>query len=291
MTLLQLKYFVSVCNNGSLSSASKVLFITQPTLSTAISKLEKEFGLKLFERKRYNLELTREGEFFYERAKIILESVEIFEKELSDIALKQVTIRVGVPPMIGSFLFPKIYNKYLLHRGDAKFEVWEEGSLSIRNKILNRTLDIGFSILNNVESERYNKKVIMETELVYCVSRDNILASKKSVGIQDIKNEPIVLMREGFFQTNLIKHMFSSIGVEPNIVLVSSQISVIKNFIELSLGGAFLIRELVDKNDSSIIGIPFEADLSLSIGLLWQKSLELSSNAIEFIDYVSDIEV
>ncbi len=291
MTLLQLKYFVEVCNNGSFSLAAKELYVTQPALSSAISNLEKEFDIKLFDRKRYNLILTKAGEFFYDRAKTILEGVNIFESELKDISKNQVTIRIGVPPMIGSFLFPKIYNRYLLDHVGAKFEIWEEGSLSIRNKILNKTLDIGFSILNNSENEQYDREVILETELVYCVSKTNKLAGRESLSIDDIKNEPLVLMREGSFQTRLIRNMFSKIGAEPNIVLVSSQISVLRNFVKMDLGGAFLIRELLDPDDDTIVGIHFEEGLSLKIGLLWQKNIELSTAAQEFIKHIINTKV
>lgn len=173
---------------------TKSLFVAQPALSSAISNLEKEFGLKIFERKRYNLVLTKAGEFSYDRARIILESVNIFESELGDVSRNQVTIRIGVPPMIGSFLFPKIYNKFLLDHVGAKFEIWEEGSLSIRSKILNRSLDVKFSILNDSEQEQYDRVVILQTELLYCVSKENRLSNKTKLSIDDIKNEPIVLI-------------------------------------------------------------------------------------------------
>ncbi|MGE4321122.1 MAG: LysR family transcriptional regulator [Acholeplasmataceae bacterium] len=157
MRLIQLKYFVEICDHGSLSLASKFLFVTQPTLSSAINNLEKEYNIKLFERKGNALILTKDGEFFYEKAKAILEQISIFEKDLKDLADKKTTIRIGVPPMIGSFLFPKIYDKYMLEHIDAKFEIWEDGSLSIRNKIMNHTLDLGFSILNESVHEGYQK--------------------------------------------------------------------------------------------------------------------------------------
>lgn len=288
MRLLQLKYFVTVCDHKSLSLASKVLFVTQPALSQAINNLEKEFNIKLFERKNNTLILTKDGEFFYEKAKAILEQVDIFEKDLKDLSDKKTTIRIGVPPMIGSFLFPKIYNKYMLEHLDAKFEIWEEGSLSIRNKIMNQTLDLGFSILNESEHEAYQKEVIIETELLFCVSKSNPLAKKTYLTIEDIKHEPVILMREGFFQTRLIRDMYNNIGMTPNIVLVSSQILVIRNFVKINAGGAFLIKELIDKDDDSIIGIPFKEKLKLNIGLIWRKNVELHKGAIEFVRYLKD---
>lgn len=289
MTFLQLKYFVSICDNGSLSQAAKVLFVTQPALSSAINNLEKQYNLNLFERKHNAMILTKDGEFFYQKAKVILEHVDIFERDLGDLSKKKTTIRIGVPPMIGSFLFPKVYEQYKLEHLDAKFEIWEEGSLSIRNKILTNTLDLGFSILNDSEHEAYQKEVILQTELLFCVSKSNPLSHKKTLDIDDIKHEPIILMREGFFQSRLIKSMFNEIGQVPNIVLVSSQILVIRNFVKINAGGAFLIKELIDPNDESIVGIPFKDSLKLNIGLIWRKNVELHLGAIEFVNYLKDI--
>ncbi len=286
MTFLQLKYFVSVCDNGSLSLASKCLFVTQPALSSAINNLEKEYNLKLFERKNNAMILTKDGEFFYEKSKIILEHVDLFERDLNDLSMKKTTIRIGVPPMIGSFLFPKIYDQYMLKHEDAKFEIWEEGSLSIRNKILNNTLDLGFSILNDSEHEHYQREVILETELLFCVSKSNPISKKESLSIKDIQNEPIIFMREGFFQSRLIKSMYNEIGLVPNIVLVSSQLLVIRNFIKINAGGGFLIKELVDPDDESIVGIPFKEKLKLRIGLIWRKNVELHHGAIQFVNYL-----
>lgn len=286
MTLLQLKYFVEVCNYGSFSLASKQLYLTQPALSSSIHHLEDEFNIKLFERKSKGLVLTKAGEFFYEKAKIILEGIDIFERDLRDLATKQTTIRIGVPPMIGSFLFPKIYNNYLNTYPDAKFEIWEKGSLTIRNKIMNKTLDLGFSILNDSEKEQYNREVILETELLFCVSKDNPLSQKEKLTVKDIKDEHIMMMREGSFQSRMIKNMFLEINSKPKIVLVSSQISVLRNFVKMNLGGAFLIKELLDPNDDKIVGLSFEKKIRLKIGLLWQKNIELHSSALNFIKYI-----
>jgi DNA-binding transcriptional LysR family regulator len=286
MTLLQMKYFIAVCDNGSLTSASKSLFVTQPALSSAINQLEKEYNLKLFERKNNGLILTKEGEFFYEKAKLLLNDYDIFDKDLKDLAQNKYTIRIGVPPMIGSFLFPKIYQQYMIINPDALFEIWEEGSLSIRKKIQNKNLDIGFSILNDSSNEHYEKEYILDTELLYCVSKNNPISNKTSLTIDDIKDEKIFLLREGFFQNQLINQMYLEVEKEPKIILVSSQLSVIRNFVKMNAGGAFLMKELIDQNDDTIIGIPFLVPLTLKIGLIWQKEAELHKGAQQFIQFL-----
>lgn len=288
MTLLQMKYFIAICESGSLTLASKSLFVTQPALSATINQLEKEYNLKLFERKNHGLVLTEDGEFLYERAKHIISGYELLDKDLKDLAQNKYTIRIGVPPMIGSFLFPKIYSQYMQLHPDAKFEIWEEGSLSIRKRIQNKTLDIGFSILNDSANEHYQKEYILETELLYCVNKKNPISQKTALTIEDIKDESIILLREGFFQNQLINHMYMEVHQEPKIILVSSQLSVIRNFVKMNAGGAFLMKELVDVNDDTIIGLPFTNKLMLKIGLIWQKEAQLHKGALEFIRFLRD---
>ena len=286
MTLLQMKYFVAVCECGSLSLAAKQLFLTQPALSTSITLLEKEYCIKLFERKNNTLILTKEGEFFYDTAKNFLENFASFERDLVDLSHNKTTIRIGVPPMIGSFLFPKIYNQYTQQNPNIKFEIWEDGSLNIRKKIQAKALDLGFSILNDSANEQYEKEMILETELLFCVSKNNKISQLKTVTVEDIKNEPIMMMKEGFFQNRLINNMYNEISEIPKIILVSSQLTVIKNFIKMNAGGAFLMRELLDNLDDGIVGIPFENKLRLNIGIIWQKEGKLDSGAADFIDFL-----
>ncbi len=288
MTLLQIKYFITVCENGSLTAASKTLFVTQPALSSAIYQIEKEYNIKLFERKNQGLSLTPDGEFFYDKAKQLLNNYEILDRDLKDLSKHQYTIRIGVPPMIGSFLFPKIYNQYMEFHPDARFEIWEEGSLSIRKKIQSKSLDIGFSILNDNANEHYEKEQILETELLYCVNKDNPMSKKKSLTIEDIKDESIILLKEGFYQNRLINQMYQEVNQEPKIILVSTQLSVIRNFVKMNAGGAFLMKELIDINDDDIVGLPFKNKLIMKIGLIWQKEAQLHKGAIEFINFLRD---
>lgn len=283
MTLLQMRYFIAVCDHGSLTAAAKALFVTQPALSTAISRLEKEYSLKLFERTSHGLSLTGDGAFLYERAKELQRMADILDKDLMDLASGKVTIRIGVPPMIGSFVFPKVYNLYMRDHPDTSFEIWEEGSLSIRKKIADKSLDIGFAILNDSANEHFEKERITESELLYVVNRNNPLSSMETVTIEDIKDEPLVLFKEGFFQNQLINGMYHAVNRTPNIVLASSQLSVIRNFVRMDAGGAFLMKDLVEEDDPAIKGIPFKDRIVLSIGLIWGKEAKLHAGAEAFI--------
>lgn len=290
MTIVQLNYFIAVCDHGSLNMAAKKLFVTQPSLTSAINLLEKEFNLKLFHRSKGGLTLTNEGSYFYERAKLLIESVTNFKKDLEDLSKEKYTVRIGVPPMIGSFLFPKIHSGFIKEHPDANFEIWEEGSLKIRKMIQNKELDVGFSILNEAGQENYNREVLLETELYFCVSKDSPIAKRKVLTVNDIIDQPVILMREGYYQNQLITSMFADSQKKLNIILVSSQLSVILNFVKANAGGAFLMKELIDPRDDSLVGIPLSSPLKLSVGLIWQKDTMLHKGAIEFLNYFKNLK-
>ena len=74
MTLNQLRYFCTAAQYHSITQAAKSLFVTQPTISIAIRELEKEFSISLFHTTKNRLELTADGEYFYQKAYHILES-------------------------------------------------------------------------------------------------------------------------------------------------------------------------------------------------------------------------
>ncbi len=293
MKVSQMKYFVAVCEYGTVNLASKALFVTQPTISTSIALIEKEYNIKLFNRKQKSLELTDNGKFFYKRAKLLLEMHEKFENDLRDLSTKDQVITIGMPPMIGSFLFPKIYNDYTLKNIDTKFEIIEEGSLKIRKKVAEKSLDLGFSIINESlydENKLYEVEVVYEAELMFCVSKNNRLAKYKDVTFDDIKDEPIVMMNKGYYQTKLVLDRFAKAEVEPNITLKTSQLSVLANFVRMDLGGAFLLKELIDPNDESIVAIPFKDKAILKIGLLWQKDIELHVSKLNFVKYIKEMD-
>ena len=102
MTLQQLTYFCAVCRYHSIVRAAKALYISQPTISTAIHELEKEFHISLFLHTPNRIHLTEEGAAFYERANDLLQRARNMQEEFSQAALSVRPIRVGIPPILST---------------------------------------------------------------------------------------------------------------------------------------------------------------------------------------------
>ncbi|MFJ5714635.1 LysR family transcriptional regulator [Neobacillus sp. NPDC093127] len=107
LKLLQLKYFVTTVQSGSITNASKILFISQPALSKQLALLGEELGCDLFLRKTTGLELTKAGKFLYNRATNLLKEAELLKNEMEQFTEKS-SIKFGALPSMGSYLLPSI---------------------------------------------------------------------------------------------------------------------------------------------------------------------------------------
>lgn len=118
MTLTQLEYFCMVCRYHSITRAADALYVSQPTISTSIRDLEKEFHLKLFNHGKNRISLTKDGAAFYQKAEFILKQTQELYTDFSNIEKKRHPLRIGIPPMISTVFFPRVTAQLL---GYARF--------------------------------------------------------------------------------------------------------------------------------------------------------------------------
>ena len=103
MNLIQLRYFQAVCACGNLTQAAQQLHISQPSLSSAIQTLEKEFGVGLFVRQYRGVELTAEGEQLLKLSRSLTENADKLVRIMQDLGAGRHILRLGVPPVLGGW--------------------------------------------------------------------------------------------------------------------------------------------------------------------------------------------
>lgn len=96
MTLNQLEYFCAVCRYHSITRAAESLFVSQPTISTSIRNLEKEFHLRLFTHGQNRITLTNDGSLFYKKAEYILHRAHEMYTDFSDKDTNKAPLRIGI---------------------------------------------------------------------------------------------------------------------------------------------------------------------------------------------------
>ncbi len=289
MKLLQLKYFQTVCRYESITKAAEKLFVSQPTISFCIKELEDEFGVKLFHRKHNRLQLTVEGQFFYEKVQYILQSVDSLEHQMKEMSESRDHIKIAVPAMISTFLFPQMYDAFTKQYPNVQLEMLETGSLQTRKLVDSNAVDLGITILDGAVNDNYNIMPLVTTELVFCVNKKHPLANAKTVSFKELADERIIIFKADSYQNVVIKSAFAEAGVEPNILLYSSQLYTIKLFLSYGKTGAFLYRQVAEM-DNDLVCIPFEEPILQKIVLIWKKSGSLFSDAENFILFAKQFQ-
>lgn len=196
MNINQLVYFVTVVKYNNITKAAKELYISQPAISLAIKDLEKEFGLTLFKRKNNVLTLTQHGKYLYDLSMPLIQEYNNVNERMNDYINKHSTLNLGIPPMLGTFLFPPIFNVFANENSGFQFKIKEYGSFANKKAVLDGEIDIAFTVTNECEvGDELEYIKIGETSLIFAVNKNNPLASKKVISANDIKNTPLILMK------------------------------------------------------------------------------------------------
>ncbi len=284
MELRQLEYFRMTAKLRNLTRAAAELQVSQPNITVAIQKLENLLGLRLFDRSQKQVLLTAEGEIFLRRVEPALDILHDALRELEDYKnLSKGNIRIGIPPMIGAYLLPRICSDFQKIYPNLSILLFEEGSMAIRENLEAGQLDFGIIILSDVPPT-LNTFTMYKSELVACVPKNSRLAGRPSLQLKDFDGENLIVMKHGSFIRRMLSDRFASADLAPNVVLESNQIEIIKQLAANGVGLACLL-DCVTKDDQSFRVLPFNPPMHFDIGLAWKKDRYVSKAAAAFMDF------
>lgn len=284
MELRQLEYFQMASRLKNITRAAERLNVSQPNITVAIKKLEAELGIQLFDRSQKQLSLTPEGTIFLNRIELALRNIQDAVLEVNDYKqLQKGTIKIGIPSMIGAYLFPRIFSSFQHLYPHLDIYLYEEGSMTIREQLERDELDFGIVILSDASSS-LQLLPMARNQIVACVPEEHPLASKNSININDISEADLIMLKEGSFLRYMVLNKLKMANISPNIVLESNQIETIKGLVSTNVGISFLLDFIV-KGTPGIKILPFEDPIYVDLGLAWKKERYISKAAQSFIDF------
>jgi len=283
MTLTQLRYFQAVCNYGGANRAAEQMNVSQPSISNGIRDLEREFNLMLFVRKNKQLILTSEGKRFLELTNQLLAKADDTLEEMRSLE-KNKPLRVGIPPMLCSFILPILYNQVLTDLPEVPIKVVEDDRSGLLLMFEKDQIDLAFFPHNQAVDSAFSSVAITEMQNVCCVNKKHPLAKKKSLSIFDLKDEEFVFFKSSFFQTQRILDRFSKAFLTPKILLETSQVSTVQNVVAGTNGVGIIFDFLLDSSPQ-LVRIPLDPPMYTSISLIWKNTGHLQNHAAKFIHY------
>ena len=290
MTITQLIYFREVCDHQGVTAAANAIHVSQPTISNAIKELEEEFNVNLFTRYNKKMILTEDGKYFYSHIGSIIDQAMELEDKMRNFGDLNKRLKIGVPPMIGTFLFPDMFSKFHKLYDDIVFEIHEHGSVKTLEMLEQNLLDLAIVIYDKTPQKRFYTLPLLETQLVYCVSKDHPKANRKSINLAELENEPLILMKSGSYQNQLLLHHFNDLGITPKVLLRTEQLYTIQQYITRQYATGFVIKEIADYSDA-LVGIPLDPPIPISVNLIWDINKYLHNSAVQFIQFAREYKM
>lgn len=289
MTMDQLIYFIACAETNSFTKTSKLYFVSQPAISTAIKNLEKELSCELFIRNNNELSLTEAGKYLYRISRPVVSLFKNINAQMNDYLAMNTTIKIGIPPMLGGFIFAPIFDKFTSKYPNIYIKMTELASKANQKAVIDDEIDVALTVINNnVIDPKLNYIKIDETQLIFAVRENNPLAKRKSISINELGNMPLILLKEDSLQYKIVYDYFIKYSIKPNIRLLSDQIATIKELLKHSDIGAFLFNQVI-KDGEDIVGIPIKENIKFDIVIARKKNKTVSSSTRKIIEFITKI--
>lgn len=197
MTIQQLEYIIAVDKFRHFGHAAEACFVTQPTLSAQVSKLERELDVILFDRSKMPVIPTEMGEILIAQAKrVVMESKAIFETIAQLKGDVGGILKLGIIPTLAPYLLPLFIKAFINKYPNVRLQVQEMVTEDILKKLKNDELDLGIVVTPLDESGIDEKPIFYEKFYAY-LSKNHPLLKKESVKIIDILGEDLWVLQQG----------------------------------------------------------------------------------------------
>jgi LysR family hydrogen peroxide-inducible transcriptional activator len=197
MNLKDLEYVKAIAHYRHFRKAADACFVSQPTLSGQIKKLEQELGVTLFDRSTKQVTLTTQGKRLLTQIEIILEQTQIL-KELAATSNQplQGKLTIGIIPTIAPYLLPTLLTSMKEAFINSRFSFIEMQTTAMLDALNNGDLD--FAILADVpELKSYHTVNLYKEDFLVAVSTDNALSKHKKVALSDLHGFNLLMLSDG----------------------------------------------------------------------------------------------
>ena len=286
MEIRVLRYFLAVVREESITKASEMLHITQPTLSRQLSQMEEEIGVKLFDRGTRKIKLTNEGILLRRRAEEILQLVDKTERELVE-QEEQVEgkVAIGCGEIASVRLLPELFRSFRGKYPGVSFDLFTATADLVKEQMDKGLLDIGL-LLEPVDVEKYDFfRFDMKENWVVLMRPDDPLAERESITAKDLALLPLILPRRSAVQSELA-NWFGDYYNKLDVVFTSNLNTNGAIMVEDGLAYSIVIEGAVSLWDQKRVTFrPLSPALTATSVFAWKRGQPFSLAATKFIEY------
>ena len=253
MTITQLEYIIAVDTYRHFATAAERCFVTQPTLSMQIQKLEDDLGTKIFDRSKQPVIPTETGQEIIAQARIVVHETRMIYQLIKDKqGLMQGELKVGIIPTLAPYLLPSFLHPFVVKYPDVKIKFREMNKDIIIDQLKSGRIDAAILVTPLHENSIMEYPLFYE-ELVAFVSKDNTAYTKSNLLPADIELKELWLLQEGHCFRNQVLNL-CEIKMQPNQ----------ESHFEYEAGNIDTLRKMVEINNGVTI-LPELATLDFNV--------------------------
>lgn len=242
MTITQLEYLIALDTHRNFVNAAESCFVTQPTLSMQIQKLEDELGVKLFDRSKQPVVPTHLGEAIIIQARNVLkEHGKILELVQDEKGIIKGDLRMAIIPTIAPYLIPRFLVRFLNKYPDVNLIINELTTEQIILNLKNDQLDCAI-MASPIKDKNLNEQTLYYEEFVAYVSKSDKLFKKNSLKTDDLDLKDIWILNEGHCMRNQVLNICGERKKDTN-----------KSRFEYQTGSVETLKRIVEQDDGITI--------------------------------------
>jgi len=253
MNTKDLDYFQQLILQKNFSKVAALFGVTQPTITTAIKRLETEFETKLVIRDRVHndIQITPSGEQLAIHAQVVLSELTLAHQELAHLAARQTTL--GLPPIIENYYFPRIAARLQAENLLEGLQTVEGGSVWLRHALLNGQADIG--LLGSIEPLAYQNLIAEEFDrkpFNIFIAKSHPLANRQKIYFSELRHEKFILFTNSFVHNTAFNKLTRRNHFRPEVVFRANDTHIIMNLVAENVGITFL-TDIVDQHRNDVV--------------------------------------
>lgn len=298
------EYFIAIAEEGSISKAAAKLYITQPSLSKYLKRLEKNVGAELFNRNSNPLQLTNEGKLYLNYVKEIAQKEKWLMQEFIDAHnIESGTVSLAITVWRSSIVLPAVLPSFKALYPNIDVVVYEGSHRYMASLFEKSKIDFAiFHMPNHYNDVTFEH--LMYEKVLFCVSKQHPLladltipatdSAYETMSNEDFKRfgtEPFILLQTGQNIREITQNYLSKMQITPKIVLETSNIDTAYNSAKSGLGVTFVPETMISMQDQPQKLRFFTVDtppLTWELGIAYRTGNILSKQAQLLIKHIKN---
>lgn len=293
MNLRALQYFVKLADLRHFSKAADACFVSQPTLSTQIKKLEEELGVQLVERSPKNIMLTPVGMEIAERARLVLSDID----QIRAVARRSGNpadgvIRLGLFPTLAPYFLPHVVPGVRAKYPNLRLQLAEEKTETILTMLKQGELDAGLLALP-INDDGLELEVLFEEPFVVAVPGDHELAGRAEITLADLDGVELLLLEEGHCLREHALEVCALAGAHERVDFHATSMETLRQMVAAGVGVTLMpllaVKPPIAETGNVVLRPFVDPAPSRTIALVWRSSSALSGFLKELAQCLRDL--